>query len=243
MPKYTNASLGQQHPASLCIEPKKMSQAVLTDGIVKIENWKGSENDFVEIGRMLGPLEKANRKDPKHRGELFRVDLESGTLGVGGYWHADGFAKTTSPAKFTIYHVAAGASSETPTYFVDAELAASELQENLLKKIKNTKWTHSSGSQHPFLLTNHRRRTTVLSVNLGKMTSVEGLTEFEMINLVALLSDYLDRQPVYTHFWKPGDLLIVDNHRILHKSSGKKDPNRELWRVSVLNSSPTTEAN
>jgi alpha-ketoglutarate-dependent taurine dioxygenase len=65
---------------------------------------------------------------------------------------------------------------------------------------------------------------------------VFGLGEAEIPAFFAdLLRRLYDPANVYAHAWRPGDLVITDNHALLHgRTPYKSKQPRRLWRVHVL---------
>lgn len=215
--------------------PSALRAAMLNAGIVVVRGWFGAEEDFVELGRRFGVLERASPRDVLHEGQLFKVSTCPGDpVGVGRYWHADGFVNTTAPALMTIYHVAKGASPVTGTTFIDGCAAWSNLSESLRSRIGDRWWVHASGSRHRFVVNHHMYQLPVILVNLGKISTIEGMNENEMRQTVSNLSEELDREPRYIHRWNPGDILLVDNRRMLHRGPKVIDEERILWRTSVV---------
>lgn len=239
-------STAEQPPpleVTLHLEHGKVSQedslslraAALAHGMVVVRGWHGDEGDFVEFGRTFGQLERASPRDSRHGGQLFRV-ASSGTenVNVGRYWHSDGFAHTSAPALLTVYHVAKGAKTSNGTAFVDGFVALARLSPELRHVVASHWWVHTSGSRHPFVLPHHVHRELALSLNLGKISAIEGMVEHDLRLTLASLTDELDRAPRYTHAWEQGDLLLVDNRRMLHHAPVVVMGERLLWRVSVV---------
>ena len=215
--------------------PSDLLDAIISEGIVLVRGWTGAEGDFVELGRRFGVLERATPRDWRHNGTLFRVSGGSGELNeVGTYWHADGFAKTTAPALITIYHVAKGASPTIGTAFIDGCFSWSKLPEFLRERVRNRWWIHPSGSRHRFVVKHYVHETPVLLVNTGKICAIDGMNEIEMRETVTDLECALDRMSCYIHPWNYGDILLVDNRRMLHRGPKKVDQERILWRTSVV---------
>lgn len=204
----------------------------MATGIVLIRNWFGSEDAFVTFGRRFGELERASPRDLMHEGQLFRV-LGRSTDRVGRYWHADGFAKTAAPARLTLYHVARGASAASGTAFIDGWSAWRDLPPLLRHRLCDRAWMHESGSMHPFIAEHPVYRCPMLSVNLGRMSAITDMDVDEMRQTIAELAAELDQMPRYVHVWEPGQILLVDNRRMLHRGPDQVDLERILWRASV----------
>jgi alpha-ketoglutarate-dependent taurine dioxygenase len=210
----------------------------LTHGLVLVRGWHGDEDAFVALSRKFGALERATPKDPRHDGHLFRViSRPEDDTGVGRYWHADGFAGTMAPALLTIYHVVSGASATSGTSFVDGFAAWAILPQALRRSLCKRSWVHPSGAAHPFFLRHQLHDHRALSVNLGKVAAISGMGEPEMQQTVLTLERVLDDAPRYVHGWSSGDILFVDNRRILHRAPDRVDAERLLWRASVVSRS------
>lgn len=216
-------------------DPAALRAAVLAHGMVVTRGWRGGEADFVELGRTLGQLERASPRDSQHGGQLFRVaSFGTENVNVGRYWHCDGFAHSSAPALLTVYHVAKGVKASSGTAFVDGIAALARLSPQLRDILARHWWVHTSGSHHPFVLLHPAYQESALSVNLGKVAAIEGVGEQDLRVTVASLTDALDREPSYTHAWEQGDVLLVDNRRMLHHAPNVVTGKRLLWRVSVV---------
>ncbi len=215
--------------------PLVLRAMIMNAGVVKVRGWFGTEEEFVELGCRLGALERASPKDSRHLGRLFRVKSRPGdSVGVGRYWHADGFAGTSAPALITIYHVVKGTSSVSNTSFVDGYAAWSNLNNPLRALICDRWWAHASGSRHRFVVDHHKHQCPTISVNLGKISSIQGMNGVAVKRTVSRIATALDLEPRYVHRWTPGDVLLVDNRRMLHRGPDKVDRERILWRTSVI---------
>lgn len=209
--------------------------AVLAAGIILLRDWQGSEDGFVALGRRFGTLEKASPRDPRHEGQLFRVRTRpEDNSAIGRYWHADGFAGTSVPALMTIYHVVQGASRESGTAFIDGCEAWIRLPPALRNRLSESSWMHKSGFRHSFALPHRLFGRPVLSVNLGKIAAISGMDQAEMHETLLELDRALNTIPRYVHGWRPGDILLVDNRRMLHRAPDRVLSERLLWRISVI---------
>lgn len=216
-------------------DPPGFFADVLAEGIVLVRGWRGEEDEFIALSRRFGALERATPRDPRHGGQLFRVNSRpDDDTAVGRYWHADGFAGTTAPALVTIYHVARGASATSGTAFVDGFAAWAGLPPALRRTLRRRNWVHRSGAAHAFALQHQVHRHCALSVNLGKVAAISGMSEPEIRQTVLTLGRILDNAPRYIHAWSPGDILFVDNRRYLHRAPDLVDTERLLWRASVV---------
>ena len=208
---------------------------LLEHSLLVVEDWAGNEADFVKIGQAFGVLERPSQATDQHGGALFRV-TSTGTdnVGVGRYWHSDGFAHTLAPALITLYHVAVGVKASAGTAFVDGCMAWNSLDRKWQEQLEGRYWTHISGSRHLIVRTHHALGVPVLSINLGKVSTIDGMDSSRIKSTIEYLGDILDRSSGYLHEWEKGDLLIVDNRRLLHRAPLNIVGERVLWRVSVI---------
>ena len=212
--------------------------AVIAAGMVLVRDWQGSEEDFVALGRRFGTLEKASPRDTRHGGQLFRVKSRpEDKTAIGRYWHADGFAGTAVPAMMTIYHVVQGASPESGTAYIDGCEAWTRITPILRELLSERSWMHQSGSTHPFVLAHRLFGWPALSVNLGKVAAIPGMDQAETDKTLLELDRELSTVPRYVHGWLPGDILFVDNRRMLHRAPDRVWSERLLWRTSVISHS------
>ena len=49
-----------------------------------------------------------------------------------------------------------------------------------------------------------------------------------------LIRDFIDTSPPVTIQWARGQLLVIDNHRMLHGRGGSNDDDRDRWLKRVL---------
>jgi len=73
---------------------------------------------------------------------------------------------------------------------------------------------------------------------------IERLVGMEEASALSLLDDLLahatQEEYQYRHKWKPGDLVLWDNRRLLHKANGDYDHREEryLYRVMLKGDTP-----
>ena len=114
---------------------------------------------------------------------------------------------------------------------------------------KNPKFVSKEGQSsgkfeaviHPLVRTNPDHGSKALYFHPGRTENVVGMTPEDTQDLLADLTRQAIRPEfVYTHMWRPGDLLIWDNRSALHKANIDYDQSqhRLLYRVIVKGERP-----
>jgi taurine dioxygenase len=94
---------------------------------------------------------------------------------------------------------------------------------------------------HPMVRTHPVHGTPAVYFHITKTAYIEGMSPAESR---AYLSDLLDRmirpEIVYTHRWRRGDVLVIDDRATMHRAHGDYDrsESRILWRVIVEGDRP-----
>ena len=93
---------------------------------------------------------------------------------------------------------------------------------------------------HPVVRTHPATGRKALYVNRLMTVRIQGLSEQESDALLDMLFDHQEqRQFIYEHVWRPGDILMWDNRCTLHArtdfSAGER---RLLRRVTILGEKP-----
>ena len=93
---------------------------------------------------------------------------------------------------------------------------------------------------HPVVRTHPATGRKALYVNRLMTVRIEGLPEEESDELLNFLFDHQEqRQFVYEHVWRPGDLLMWDNRCALHaRTDFSADERRLMRRVTILGEKP-----
>jgi taurine dioxygenase len=93
---------------------------------------------------------------------------------------------------------------------------------------------------HPVVRTHPATGRKALYVNRLMTVRIEGMPEPESDELLNLLFDHQERREfVYEHVWRPGDLLMWDNRRVLHaRTDFSPDERRLMRRVTILGEKP-----
>jgi taurine dioxygenase len=94
---------------------------------------------------------------------------------------------------------------------------------------------------HPMVRTHPVHGSPAVYFHITKTAYIEGMTPADSR---AYLTDLLDRmiQPeiVYTHQWRRGDVLVIDDRATMHRAHGDYDrsESRTLWRIIVEGDRP-----
>ena len=169
-----------------------------------------------------------DRLSPRSQGEAHPKSL-SAIHGAGVFpLHTDG-AHLAKPPRFILLACQAAGSSPVPT--VLARYDSLGLAER----------TACNLSAAPFLVSNGRRsfyaticgeREMCVRYDRGCMRPASP----QSAELAVLFEDALRHAPVHTHHWVAGDILVVDNWRVLHGrglGAGMPSSDRALLRVAI----------
>lgn len=147
---------------------------------------------------------------------------------------------------------AAGAGGETlfahtERIFADASAQEKDVWSQARLKYETEKVAHYGGSiegpllqKHPHHGTSILRFAEEVKTRLNPVTlEVKGLAKDEALQLTADLTERIyDGRYCYRHTWQPGDLLLADNHTLIHgRTAFEKDEPRHLRRIQLIRSS------
>ncbi len=94
---------------------------------------------------------------------------------------------------------------------------------------------------HPMVRTHPEHGSKAVYFHITKAYQIEGMTsERSHAYMSGLLDRMIQPEIVYTHNWRKGDLLVIDNRATMHRAHGDYDRNqdRELWRLIVQGDRP-----
>jgi taurine dioxygenase len=93
---------------------------------------------------------------------------------------------------------------------------------------------------HPVVRTHPATGRKALYVNRLMTVRIEGLPEAASNELLATLFDHQEqREFIYEHVWRPGDLLMWDNRCTLHaRTDFSANERRQMRRVTILGEKP-----
>jgi pyoverdine/dityrosine biosynthesis protein Dit1/alpha-ketoglutarate-dependent taurine dioxygenase len=171
------------------------------------------------------------------------------------YLEASGRYEDFTPQFFILYCHKAPASGEGQTTVVDGrrvlENAGSKKVEGWKQVVIDyfTKLTYYGGKQrsyplimqHPITGEDILRYQEASNSNLQTFElSSKSLPQQDWIQLIAeLQAAVYDESCLVCHDWQQGDLLLIENHYMLHGRTAASDltDDRELWRVQLLSHS------
>tara|TARA_B110000037_G_scaffold165225_1_gene186876 strand:- start:1847 stop:2698 length:852 start_codon:yes stop_codon:yes gene_type:complete len=153
-------------------------------------------------------------------------------------WHSDSSFKKI-PSKLSILSAKMIPSNGGDTEFLSMRAAYNSLPENLKLNIEDKvcwhDYSHGRLKIDPNLVTSEEKKALppvkqklVLnnkkygkSLYLGAHCSkIDGMTENESQNLLKEIYEFVDNKSfVYSHIWKPYDLIMWDNRSVLHRAT------------------------
>ena len=184
---------------------------------------------------------------------------------AGRYWHSD-ISYDERPAMGSHLHAVEIPPEGGDTLFADMRHALRTLPDTLRRRVEGRRARHSytrnhrknetveggrpafSAEQrdrlndvsHPMVRTVEDTGEEALFVNPGFTFAVEEMDEAESDALLAALFEHSTREAfLYTHRWRPGDLLCWDNRSVMHRAT-LYDPaaTRHMHRTTIAGVRP-----
>lgn len=241
-------------------------EAAWHDGlIILLRDQKLSMEAQVRFAECFGPPAKIHT--PGHRAGHDAVMLitnvrENGKL-IGAlpdgemHFHTDQ-CHQERPAKASMLYAIEIPSQGGNTLFANAYLAYETLPAEVQRRIEGRKainaYDYDNASMkrgtklgdgvphysHPVVRTHPATGRRALYVNRLMTVAIEGMPEAESDELLNLLFDHQEqRQFVYEHVWRVGDILMWDNRCTLHARTDFSAAERRLLRrVTILGEKP-----
>lgn len=172
-------------------------------------------------------------------------------------WHTDHTNRERPPAATILYGVEIpSAGGETSVANMRAAyLALPEDERRRLETLRSVNSLDSDRSDirpedrdkygapvvHPMVRTHPVHGSPAVYFHAGKTVRIEGMTPQDS---KAYLADLLQRmirpEIVYTHRWRKGDVLVIDDRATMHRAHGDYDrsQSRVLWRIIVEGDRP-----
>lgn len=94
---------------------------------------------------------------------------------------------------------------------------------------------------HPMVCTHPVHETPAVFFHIDKVAHIEGMTpEASRVYMRDLLDRMIRPEIVYTHDWRQGDVLVIDDRATMQRAHGD-DPreSRVLWRILIEGDRPT----
>ncbi|MBT5191228.1 MAG: TauD/TfdA family dioxygenase, partial [Rhodospirillaceae bacterium] len=211
------------------------------------------DNRFPTNFADVSNLDKENRPfEREDRRRLFAIGNR--------LWHSDSSFKET-PAKYSLLHAHSIPSKGGNTEFADMRAAYDALDEETKAEVEDLICEHSQlysrgktlftdftdeererfAPVHQVLVRTHPvtgRKSLYLSSHAG--TILGWPTPEASIYLQDLVEHATQRQYVYTHEWRVGDLVIWDNRQTMHRARPFPDQEpRDMRRTTLAGDGPT----
>ena len=94
---------------------------------------------------------------------------------------------------------------------------------------------------HPMVRTHPVHGSRAVYFHISKATHIEGMTpEASRAYMADLIERLIRPEVVYTHAWRKGDVLVIDDRATMHRAHGDYDrsQSRVLWRIIVEGDRP-----
>jgi alpha-ketoglutarate-dependent taurine dioxygenase len=245
-------------------------QALLDHRIVVVRDQSLSKEQQHDFTRNFGEIEDhvARHSDARYGivhsvTNLDAVGNPTDALDMRGnyFWHTDKSYHAV-PSLMTMLHAVELPPAGGDTQFANMVLAYRALPPAMKDRLAGLRAVHSweqsrlkSGSQpaseteirerppvsHPIVRTHPETGEMALYIG-NHAATIEGMEEAEGVALLAeLLAHATQPEFVYTHHWRPGDLVIWDNRALLHRAMANYEMSqhrRVLHRTVVRGTVP-----
>ncbi|HZU88800.1 MAG TPA: TauD/TfdA family dioxygenase [Stellaceae bacterium] len=168
-------------------------------------------------------------------------------------WHTDHTNRECPPAATVLYGVeipsAGGATSVANMRAAFADLPDEERRQlaglrtvnSLDRKRAEDSAKYGKPVVHPMVRTHPVHETPAVFFHIDEVLYIEGMTpEASKVYMRELLDRMIRPEIVYTHAWRKGDVLVIDDRATMYRAHD--DDHREsrmLWRILVEGDRPT----
>jgi taurine dioxygenase len=172
-------------------------------------------------------------------------------------WHTDHTNRERPPAATILYGVEVPTSGGA-TSVANMRAAYTALSEDEQRRLSGLQTVNSLDSDrtdvreqdrekyskpivHPMVRTHPVHGSRAVYFHRGKAIHIEGMTPEDS---KAYMADLIDRmikpEIVYSHAWRKGDMLVIDDRATMHRAHGDYDRSqaRILWRIIVEGDRP-----
>jgi len=165
-------------------------------------------------------------------------------------WHTDHTNRERPPAATILYGVeipsAGGGTSvanmraayaalpETERRQLDTLRTVNSLDDGKSDTRHEDREKYSKPIVHPMVRTHPLHGSRAVFFHITKTINIEGMTpEASRAYLSDLLERMIRPEIVYTHQWRKGDVLVIDDRATMHRAHGDYDrrESRVLWRI------------
>jgi taurine dioxygenase len=244
---------------------QKMLDAWHAHCVILLRNQMLTEEDQARFAERFGPPAKIHTPQFRrgHQAVMLISNVREDGKPIGALpdgemqFHTDQCHQET-PAKASILYAIEIPSIGGNTLFANAYLAYETLPDDIKRRIDGKKalnaYDYDTGATirnavvpdsapsfaHPVVRTHPATGRKALYVNRLMTRRIEGLPAKESEELLNLLFDHQEqRQFVYEHVWRVGDILMWDNRCTLHARTDFSAAERRLLRrVTILGEKP-----
>ena len=165
-------------------------------------------------------------------------------------WHTDHTNRERPPAATILYGIeipsAGGGTSvanmraayaalpETERRQLDTLRTVNSLDDGKSDTRHEDREKYSKPIVHPMVRTHPLHGSRAVFFHITKTINIEGMTpEASRAYLSDLLERMIRPEIVYTHQWRKGDVLVIDDRATMHRAHGDYDrrESRVLWRI------------
>ena len=240
-----------------------LRSALLDCGVLVVRDQKLDARQFVEVARGFGPIEPYEStvkqflmRDYPEIIVLSNLERDGKRLGLrdaGQYWHTDR-SYVEEPAWSSMLHavklpVDEHGVTRGSTQFTSSIATLAALPQATKARLRNLKAVHRyiyrytkapqdelPPVEHPVVLRHPYNGRECLYVNRGFTSHIVGLSEQDSKTLLEDLYAHVEQpQFVYTHQWRPGDVLLWDNFATQHNAVAdyQLPLERLMWRTTI----------
>lgn len=237
--------------------------AFLDRSVLVVRDQHLTEEQFVRLGRSFGPLEpyESTVKQflmPSHPDILVLSNRVKdgkpvGIRDAGQYWHTDR-SYVKDPAWSSLLHaillpVDAQGVTRGNTQFTSTVAAFAALPEAVRQRLRGLQAVHRYVYRytkapdnrlpdvvHPVVMRHPYNGREILYINKGFTFGIQDMAQEESDALLEQLYAHVAQpQFVYTHQWRPGDVLMWDNFATQHNAVADYELplERLMWRTTV----------
>jgi len=198
-------------------------------------------NDFIELVSKI-----SLRVTPSRQGLFSQVSYEAdrdNALAESGLTalHTDGLYCTQIPDYGLLYCVDVGKQS-IPTVFLDSSQIVAELRARgtlrTLEQLVGVYGNESGQVTHDIVGVHPRTKKPILQLGASGLTenvtvkTPSALGRKEISESLGVVYSLLETAECRVHRWTRGDVVVFDNHRMLHaRGQGTRDKERRLLRI------------
>lgn len=237
--------------------------AILDRSVLIVRDQRLTEEQFVNLSRSFGPIEpydstvkeflKSNHPEIIVLSNMVENGKPIGMRDAGQYWHTDR-SYVKEPAWSSLLHairlpVDSRGITRGDTQFASTTAAFAALPESMRGRLRGLQAVHRYVYRytkapkdrlpdviHPVVTRHPYTGRESLYVNKGFTFGIVGMGDAEATELLDhLFAHVAQPQFIYTHKWRPGDVVMWDNFATQHKAVADYELplERLIWRTTV----------